>query len=256
MCFILINSRCSNKDGSASCLDVIKGHLNYTTWDQVKDQCPNKLEAKKSAGRTLVVTNFRTLHLLHMHPYLPFEDFVTEGRLANPTIFKNALKMDLLETIEELKRSRGSGTVVYRTINAACEELYTDLWKNATNGYKMGRTVRMKINGVYAVFEKRSTCDDYVKTSLQGDQNSWGEEGPCYGTMLASTGADFFYKLELEVAQEVKEAVGEDGPVQFHLLDAMKITKPNCDKTTDGRHFHKINYAQLHVLAKGLNNVG
>ena len=72
--------------------------------------------------------------------------------------------------------------------------------------------------------------------------------------MLASTGANLFYQLELDVAEEIylENLENKNSTVTFKLLDAMKLTRPNCAMCPDGRHFHNLNYLQAYVLVKGL----
>ena len=210
---------------------------------------------KPSKNRALVVTNFRTLHLTHAFPYRPFENFVVEQSLSSPSSFKAALKADLLailSTLEPSKGSTGANTLVYRTVNAVCGSATTVDYDRAYSAYTRGAVFTKKGGeGNYTVAD----CDEYVESSFPGA--SWSENGACLDTFLAMSGVERFWRLEVEVVGEImeerREKEGkEGGGVGFFLLDAMELTKDNCEFAPDGRHFQKLNYLQLFVLAKAL----
>ena len=72
---------------------------------------------------TLLVVNFRTLHLLQLYPLREFESFVVDSQLCDAEKYVEFATQQLEGLLTALE-GWGGGRLVYKTTNAVCESKY------------------------------------------------------------------------------------------------------------------------------------
>ncbi|GMH55412.1 hypothetical protein TrLO_g738 [Triparma laevis f. longispina] len=202
-----------------------------------------------SPNPSLMLVNFRTLHFFQVYPEKGFEDFVVSNNLLDQEVFREFFRKEIFAIIDLLS-GLGGGTLVYRTVNAVCEDAYQGDWGAVFKAWDDGVAYNYCLSGECEdkVFED---CDQFVTDAFP--TATWGDLGPCRESQLAHAGALRMMKMEKKYIEEIiKERQPNDEDVQLTYLNAFTLTSPNCDLSQDGRHFAKMNIALLYAISSGL----
>jgi hypothetical protein len=247
----------------------------------------NRLIGIPKVTPTLIVANSRALHMLHLWPERPFEEYIG-AQLRNYEATVEAGVIDLLNYLE----GNEGGTVVYKGTNTVCESNYdgkyldiANAWFNETVIAAAGVENENNPKLIYiGETYKRSQCDSYVQTVLNVDVTNQEQLKSinCVSTGLTASGTARLAEIERRVVLAIADKIGNNEPyvsgtyadggsqrgesedepikemkwskVKLKFLDAHALTggKHNCKHAPDGRHFTALDLLLWSVLAKGL----